>query len=484
MAFASIKTGGIAMIALAKPTPPGAEFPMTETHYSLYIDTNCFLQMKDFNQIAWRALLPNADSVTLYVCHAVIAELDKHKGSTNSRRRDRARRALKQIEEAATSPDMRLPIRPKSPKVDLAIWKGKPVWTDFPDLDPASADDYLVAAAATDLGDGIVLSHDTGPRIRAKMAGIRAECPPEDWLLQPEQTDDQQKMSQMKRELEAAKNARPRLQIAFPVDDPLIVEVFSVPPLGADASRALANLILVEFPQQELRPTPQHRFHSVLFDINAVTQSEIDAYSQEYMAFASDMNGYFITLHEKVERHAFAQMPPGDVINVGNVSAKNLILEAWIDGQFQLIASRNDIGSIFGNIEVPEPPKAPSRVRDLPNFPLQHFNRIEHRDPTGFYWIDRPEMIGATYGSLQCADYRPGREEDIGMFARAVGHLPAKGKLIIQVSAEHHEAVKEERVVIFERGFAEWLDPRVQALLPENVQDAFGQIGSDKLPKW
>ena len=67
---------------------------MTDTNVALFIDTNSFLQMKDFNQIAWRALFPEAETITLFVCSAVITELDKHKVSTNQRRRNRARREV------------------------------------------------------------------------------------------------------------------------------------------------------------------------------------------------------------------------------------------------------------------------------------------------------------------------------------------------------------------------------------------------------
>ena len=207
---------------------------MTDTNVALFIDTNSFLQMKDFNQIAWRALFPEAETITLFVCSAVITELDKHKVSTNQRRRNRARNALRQIEEAAASPDMALVLREAAPKVEIAIWRGKPVWSDFADLDPNSADDYLVVAAAT-TPNGVVLSHDTGPRIRAHIAGVRAVCPPEDWLLPAEQTDDQRKIGQLTRELEAAQNARPRLQIVLPPDDPIKMKVVSVPYLGTKA---------------------------------------------------------------------------------------------------------------------------------------------------------------------------------------------------------------------------------------------------------
>lgn len=453
---------------------------MTDTNVALFIDTNSFLQMKDFNQIAWRALFPKAEAITLFVCSAIITELDKHKVSTNQRRRNRARNALRQIEEAAASPDMALVLREAVPKVEIAIWRGKPVWSDFPDLDPNSADDYLVVAAAT-TPNGVVLSHDTGPRIRAHIAGVRAVCPPEDWLLPAEQTDDQRKIGQLTRELEAAQNARPRLQIVLPPDDPIKMKVVSVPYLGTKAVDRLTALILEEFPQRQLVARVDHDRLSVLIEPFGIGQTRIDAYEQEYESFSSDVQTYFTTLHERVGQHALAQMPPGTVVNIGSVSAKNLILTIETEGGVELLANRDAAESVRGRIVLPEPPKPPRAGPIFDPVPLMS-GMVKPRDPTGFYWQTRPSIVGARLASFECADYRPAREEELGVLAHAIGDLPSVGRLIVSVSAEHHETVTVESAIIFERGQADWLDPLVQGLLPEIVQDAFASIDSADLP--
>lgn len=455
---------------------------MDDKNPSLFIDTNCFLQMKDFNQINWRELFPNAEAIALVVCQAVISELDKHKVSTNRRRKDRARKALKQIEQAADQVDMVLPIREKAPKLNLVIWRGKPVWTDFPDLDPKSADDYLVAAASG-TGDGIVFTHDTWPRIRARLSGVRATSPMEDWLLPAEQTDDQRQITQLKRELEASQNARPKLQIILPFDDPVTIQIWAVPPLGSDVAGKLADIILRAMPQEQVRVPPLQRY-SVLIDPMAITQSMVDAYHQDYSAFASEVLTYFTTLHEKIERHARAQMMPGMIVNTGNVSARDITLEIASTGSLELLASRDDAESILGDIGLPEAP-TPPRPRSLDYLPeLARFPERTPLSPTAFYWAKRPDVIGATEAILECKDFRPGREEHLFALLRGRGHLPISGKVSVTISAEHHEAVCAERYVIFERGFGSWLHSDILALLPDLVQDAFHQIDPTLIPKW
>ena len=456
---------------------------MSDTNLALFIDTNSFLQLKDFNQIAWRTLFPKAELITLFVCSAVIGELDKHKVSTNQRRRDRARKALKLIDDASASKDMTLSVRRSAPTVELAIWTGKPVWTDFPDLDPASADDYLVAAAAATL-DGVVFSHDTAPRIRARSGGVRAECPPDDWLLPAEQTDDQRKIGQLTRELTASQNARPQLEIILPPDDPIIIRAVCVPPLDLKARSSLADSVLSESPKHHLVATPYSAGLAFLADGRRLGQTQIDAYEHDYDSFIEKVRSYFVTLHEHVARHALAQMPPGIVANTGNVSAKNLTLTIEVEGSLQLLSGRKDAQMVLGSIVSPTPPKPPSAavIGDAISL-MGRMNRIE-RDPTGFYWRERPGIIGTQLASFECADFRPGREEDLGVLVRAVEALPSAGRIIVSASAEHHETVIAERAIIFEKARTAWLDPEVQELLPDTVQDAFASLKGVTLPTW
>lgn len=455
---------------------------MDDAHLPLFIDTNCFLHLQDFKQIRWRDLFPKGEKIALFVCQAVISELDKHKMSTNRRRRDRARRALTLIEAAADAPGMAIEIRDKNPQIELVIWRGKPDWEDYPDLDKGNPDDYLVAAAGSGDGDGIVFSHDTGPRIRARMMEVKAISPLPDWLLPAEQTDDQRKMSELERELSASKNAKPQLKIALPPDDPMVINVWSVPPLGQALSDKLTRMVLEDNPPVQVAVQQIGRGR-IYLDPYEVGQSQADAYHEEYAVYRSKVATYFATLHEAVERHARAQYPDGTIINVGSVSAKGLILSVTVSGNLELVADRDDAEKIYGPITPPQPPKAPSRIRELA-FPYHALHKVAHRNPTGFYWERRPEMMGSTEAILHCADFRPGCEEELSVLVRATTRSPCHGKMSVLISAEHHAELEDERLILFESGFGQWLDPRIQVILPDEVRDAFARLDREELPKW
>jgi hypothetical protein len=139
----------------------------------LFIDTNSFLQVRDLKDIPWKELIPGVDIIDVMVAPRVIEELDNHKNSANQRRRDRARLALQLIEKASLEPGLALVMRAKPILVRLVISTAPRFdWNAHPNLDPAKPDDQLVAEALSFGRGASVFSHDTGPRIRARVAGI------------------------------------------------------------------------------------------------------------------------------------------------------------------------------------------------------------------------------------------------------------------------------------------------------------------------
>jgi hypothetical protein len=112
---------------------------MPGEHVVLFIDTNALLQMRDLKDIPWRQQFPGAKTVDLMVAPRIIDELDEHKTSTNERRRNRARSAIKLIVEAARADGHAMTIRSGEPvEVRLVVYPGgKFDWEAHPILDPA-----------------------------------------------------------------------------------------------------------------------------------------------------------------------------------------------------------------------------------------------------------------------------------------------------------------------------------------------------------
>lgn len=177
----------------------------------LFIDTNGFLQVRDLKDIPWSELFAGVKGIDVMVAPRVIEELDKHKNSANQRRRDRARLALQLIEKASLEHGLALAIRDIPIRVRLVISTAPRFdWNAHPYLDPAKPDDQLVAEALSFGRGASIFSHDAGPRIRARIAGIGAYAPQPQWLLPAEQTDDQRKIKSLERELEQALSRSPK----------------------------------------------------------------------------------------------------------------------------------------------------------------------------------------------------------------------------------------------------------------------------------
>src|SRR5216683_1140686 len=136
---------------------------MTSEIQTLYADTNAFLQVRDLKDIPWRDMFQGVRAVDVMVAPRVIEELDKHKSSTNQRRRDRARAALQLIDKASREADLSIVIREEPVRVRIVISAAPRFdWASHSILDPAKPDDQLVAEALSYGNGAAVFSHDSG----------------------------------------------------------------------------------------------------------------------------------------------------------------------------------------------------------------------------------------------------------------------------------------------------------------------------------
>jgi predicted ribonuclease YlaK len=151
------------------------------------------------------------------VAPCVIEELDGFKTGSNQRRRDRARLALNHIEKASRETGLALVVREAPVRVRIVISAAAGLdWGSYPNLDGTRPDDRLVAEALA-FGEGaVIFSHDTGPRIRARIVGLEAYEPLAAWMLPSEMTDDQRKIGRLERELELAQQRHPKIVAHFP----------------------------------------------------------------------------------------------------------------------------------------------------------------------------------------------------------------------------------------------------------------------------
>ena len=147
-----------------------------------FLDTNIFLHCQPVREIPWRDVL-HADDVVLVATRVVVAELDEQK-DTNTKQtlRDRARRALHDIESWAIPTTIRDGV--------TAIYYGGTPTIDYGahELRRDRPDDVLIATMlhyqSENPGfDLALVTNDTGPRLTARHVGIAALDLPDQYRL-------------------------------------------------------------------------------------------------------------------------------------------------------------------------------------------------------------------------------------------------------------------------------------------------------------
>jgi hypothetical protein len=192
------------------------ETKVTESHVTVFVDTCIFLHFKPFSQIKWKDEA-KADCLTLAVCLQVIDDLDKF--THDSRRGDRARRSLKEIEENENKefqPGVRLVITPGLNSQDFP-----------PELDPEQTDNHVIRTAQVYLGQHpeatvMIVTEDTGMVLRARKAGVPAFRLPDSERLPNVDDELIRRLRKAETELAEERSKRPDLELAVtPAQDVL-----------------------------------------------------------------------------------------------------------------------------------------------------------------------------------------------------------------------------------------------------------------------
>jgi hypothetical protein len=455
---------------------------MPGEHVILFIDTNAFLQMRDLKDIPWREQFPGAKTLDLMVAPRIVDELDEHKTSTNERRRNRARSAIKLIVEAARAKEHALTIRSEPVEVRLVVYPGgKFDWDAYPILDPTSTDDQLVAAALAFGNGALVFSHDAGPRIRALLSGIAAPEPNNSWLLPPDKTDDQRKITQLERDLDRAMNTKPHIIAEFEGIDEATRELKLYIPvvkrLDPSYVEALSDEHFTAHPIRTLKPA--HR--NMTYELGGgYSSGAVERYEEKYRDFKTEVRRYFANLHEKVSQQGRVISVPYFIHNDSGTAAAGLRVEFHLHGEGHIIPGRKAAQLIVGSIAPPEPPEPPKSAWDLRHLHRTDFLIPKAPDPVKFRWYDRPGISG-TSSAMQCEDFRATRKDWDNALVLITGDIPFSTLLKMQVSAQNSPApVDLNAKIIVEEREVEWLDDVVLDLLPEeiatSIKELFSQI--------
>ncbi|SMH42432.1 hypothetical protein [Mesorhizobium australicum] len=378
----------------------------------LYLDANAFVQLRDLKDIPWRSAFPGVSSVRLIVIPAIVKELETMKIGQQDRLRNRSRTALKLIDEATRNNPMSLVLRQSNPEIVLVVERSRQVdWSAFPDLTPHKTDDLLVATALSDSGS-IVFTHDRTPRINARYYGGVVLEPAEDWLLPEDKTAQQIEIDRLRK---ALAERHPTVTLALP-DEPIVFRVPRVQPLDAGDSDAFVRRFLGLHPRTSF--APMGSLTSALA-WNRPDQSAIDDYRSRYDAFVKRVTSFVDHIPELLNKAARFVSIDYVLRNESGQPASNLIVRISSVGAMLVDEPEQVIQSLLSTL--PKPPKAPRG--GWSQIDLSHLTRRldmadwheEERDPTAFYWLDRPHPP-TDEATLKCQDFRSGSDFEGSMF--------------------------------------------------------------------
>ena len=184
----------------------------------VFVDTNVLLHYTFFRDVDW-ALDLGTRSVTLVFAPLVIEELDKRKWVGSRHEKDRAKRVLKALSDISLSVE---PVRVRNGVAAQAL-------DDEPDdafmaqhrLRARSADDRLLASVVAfqltlrPEDSVLVMTADTGLRIKAKTRRIATVAPADERALPVEPDETERALERTRRELAAARSAAPDLRVVL-----------------------------------------------------------------------------------------------------------------------------------------------------------------------------------------------------------------------------------------------------------------------------
>lgn len=333
----------------------------------LYIfpDTNIFIHGRHFEEIDWPALT-GAPDITIMIAPSVIVELDKHKYHTNKKIAQRARKLLPRIEEIIRNPT--------GCQWKLAAILRRPDTTIFENnhLDSRDQDDVLLASILEfreGIGNedqAILITNDTGPRLKAVSLNVTARSLPENYMMPDEPDESEKKITLLQKELAQHKNKIPVVALQFEkggqhLEVPRPFDAISCDAYVAKQMEQIRN----QFPPMVFREDNAitlpngHLLKSPLFF--SVRVSQVNDYNSELQAFFNEYEKYYTSEYEQMIFLHHCCPVSILVKNTGTVPAEDLDIQMHFPDGFDVIKEDH----IPGLIEKPSPPYKPKNALDV-----------------------------------------------------------------------------------------------------------------------
>lgn len=431
-------------------------------------DTNFFLQCKPADKIDWEQVTQETE-IVLLVVREVRKELDRLKSGGNQRRSKRARTVSATLRRLTSEGLQEIELRASGPRVILRAAPRPALSALPPEYRIETADDRIVAEAyaaheAANV-EATFLSHDSVPLEDAAGLGLRTQGIPDEWLLEPEPSDIERELGEVKRRMKALEGRAPDIAVGFPTDANGIVKLSS--PYFAPLSDAFIATAMREVRKKHpLAAVPDvSKRLSRSAELFYADEARWTKYANDHAQWLTDLKFALGDLSRNFCEDPNGMKLPLSIANHGQAAAENLIIRIETHGDYHLVdvdALEDEDGPPW---YLPRPPAPPRRAGNGDFSGLDYmlqgpiFNPHQYtfphlptpvmaRDRHTLYW-EYDDARHATHIEGQCADFRHGlRPEKIVLSLErdAIGDELIRGALSILVSAGN---VPEPRKVTF-----------------------------------
>lgn len=336
----------------------------------IFLDTNIFIHFVSFEQIDWEHLTDSAETVVIVIAPMVLEELDKHKYNRNAKIAQKVKKLLPKLEKAHNN---EVALRYK---VQLILKRPSESIFVANNLDKSVQDDNLLASIIdfkeSLAGDQKVLlvTHDVGPRLKAKSLDIAVTPLDDKYLLTNEPDELEIKNRVLQKEINELKNRIPDVDLCF--SDKSRVKMYQRQQMDFSREEFVeteVEKVLEEHPYMIFNSASQSVADNTFAGLTshpmfALSKSEVNDYNQklseyldEYAVYANGLYSehYFNKNSIKIELR---------LENSGTAPAEDIDIDIHFPDGFELLTESN-----FPERKLkPKPPYRPKNRLDIPNF--------------------------------------------------------------------------------------------------------------------
>ena len=329
--------------------------PMTKNLY-LFVDTNLFIQCRGLYELDWSEW-EDFSEVHLIVCLPVQREIDKQKIRGNNRVGRRARDTYSSLFRAIATGEKEYElIKEVQPQVKLFLESpSRPDPELASSLDYGRPDDEIIGCLhrfAKDHPDFDVrlLTHDTGPMMTARGLGLSVAPIRNEWVLPPENNDEEREIARLRQEAVQLKKAEPQFDIKCVDGEGADIDVLEVVhriygPLSEDDISHCMNLleqmrpIETEFNRRDPMPIALSvtRVFGQQWYFEPASEEAIRNYrDHQYPEWIDDCREWLINVHETLQREEGFPFFRFEVTNVGARPGKDALVVIRAKGGFKI----------------------------------------------------------------------------------------------------------------------------------------------------